>query len=336
MSRMMYLILFIVLFNTITQIEASESGSFINKLSRAAQKVKNELVEFFYRFRSFFVRHTESTHNLMTKRGCGYAVDDEPTIYTKRANIISKIKGGDDAIWHTWPWMVSLFTNPRHGWSCAGVLVNEDTILTAAHCLIHTTATEIKAIIGVHTILGKLNPLNYRSVKSIHRHPNFENCCKNDLAVIKLTKPVLYGPKINSVCLPFQPYLSIGNDQELINRTGVIIGWGDSSQNSLKNIIKSFTLQQADVRIFNNSYCHEVYDSVFDPTTEICAGDYNQRADTMSGDSGGPLLMRQADGRWIVLGITSYGSAALPHIAPGVYVKISAYEEWLEPYLKSN
>jgi hypothetical protein len=38
----------------------------------------------------------------MTTRGCGYAVDDEPTIYNKQGNIIAKIKGGDDAIWHTW------------------------------------------------------------------------------------------------------------------------------------------------------------------------------------------------------------------------------------------
>ncbi|CAF4520329.1 unnamed protein product, partial [Rotaria magnacalcarata] len=58
---------------------------------------------------------------------------DEPMIYNKRAKIVSKIKGGDDAIWHTWPWMVALSTNPSQGWSCAGVLVNEDTILTAAH-----------------------------------------------------------------------------------------------------------------------------------------------------------------------------------------------------------
>lgn len=44
--------------------------------------------------------------------------------------------------------------------------------------------------------------------------------------------------------------------------------------------------------------------------------------------------MRQADGRWIVLGITSYGSSVTPHAAPGVYVKLSAYERWLEAYLK--
>jgi V8-like Glu-specific endopeptidase len=140
--------------------------------------------------------------------------------------------------------MVALFTTARTGWSCAGVLINENTILTAAHCVSQTPAKDMKAIIGVHTILGKLNPLNYYSIKSIHRHPDFENCCKNDLAVIKLSKSVLYGPKINSVCLPFSPYLSIEDDRELINRTGVIIGWGDSSQNGLTNMIKSFTLQQ--------------------------------------------------------------------------------------------
>ncbi|CAF0911922.1 unnamed protein product [Rotaria sordida] len=336
MPRKTNLILLIILLNTIIHIEASELKKFINKLSRTTEKLKNQLFEFFYRFRAFFIGHSESTHNLMTTRGCGYAIDDEPMIYNKQANIRSKIKGGDDAIWHTWPWMVALFTNPRHGWSCAGVLINENTILTAAHCLSRTTTNDLKAIIGVHTILGKLNPLNYYSIKSIHQHPNFNNCCKNDLAVIKLTKSVLFGPKINSVCLPFQQEISISNDQDLINRTGIIIGWGESSQNTMTNIIKSFTLQQADIRIFDNAYCRRAYENIFDPTTEICAGDYDQRTDTMSGDSGGPLLIRQSDGRWIVLGITSYGSAITPHIAPGVYVKLSAYEEWLEPYLKSN
>ncbi|CAF1601517.1 unnamed protein product [Adineta ricciae] len=334
MSRIVYLVLLIILVNHITSSEASDFEKFMKRLSKSTAKIKNQLMEFFYRFRSFFARHSESTHHSVTARGCGYAVDDEPAIYHKQANIISKIKGGDDAIWHTWPWMVALFTNPRKGWSCAGVLVNENTILTAAHCLLHAKVSEIKAIIGVHTILGKLNPLNYYSVKSVHRHPNFEDCCKNDIAVIKLTKSLLYGPKINSVCLPISPYLSVKDDDELVNRTGVIIGWGDSSKNGLTNMIKSFTLQQADIRIFSNESCRQAYDTIFDPATEICAGDYDQRTDTMSGDSGGPLLIRESNGRWILLGITSYGSATSPQQAPGVYVKISAFTQWLEPYLK--
>ncbi len=102
MSRMMNVLLLIVLFNAFIETDASELGKFMNKLSRTASKVKNQLLEFFYRFRAFFIGHSESTHHVMTSRGCGYAVDDEPTIYNKQGNIIAKIKGGDDAIWHTW------------------------------------------------------------------------------------------------------------------------------------------------------------------------------------------------------------------------------------------
>ncbi len=102
MFRMKNFILLIILFNTITEIHASDFGKFMDKISRTATKVKKQLLDFFYRFRAFFIGHSQSTHDLMTTRGCGYAVDDEPTIYNKRANIVSKIKGGDDAIWHTW------------------------------------------------------------------------------------------------------------------------------------------------------------------------------------------------------------------------------------------
>ena len=55
-----------------------------------------------------------------------------------------------------------------------------------------------------------------------------------------------------------------------------------------------------------------------------------------SGDSGGPLLIRQSDGRWIVLGITSYGSVTTASMAPGVYVKLAAHEKWLESYITNE
>lgn len=146
------------------------------------------------------------------------------------------------------PWIVSLFTSPRQGWSCAGVLINENTVLTAAHCLTQTTASEMKAIIGVHTILGKMNPLNYYTISAIHRHPKYEKCCQNDLAVLKLAKPVMYGPRINAACLPFQPYATVDQGRDLINQTAVIIGWGDTSHNGVTSMFKSFILQQGKIK----------------------------------------------------------------------------------------
>ena len=37
----------------------------------------------------------------------------------------------------------------------------------------------------------------------------------------------------------------------------------------------------ADVRIFDDYYCRRAYGGIFDPQTEVCAGDYEQRTDTM-------------------------------------------------------
>jgi len=108
MSRTI-LVLFILLLNGVTQIKAdtsSDVGQFFNrmgdKISRTAATVKDYLLELFYRFRAFFMGHSESTHNIMTSRGCGYAADDAPAIYNKQTAVVAKIKGGDDAIWHTW------------------------------------------------------------------------------------------------------------------------------------------------------------------------------------------------------------------------------------------
>lgn len=105
MSRTInFFVLLVVLSHVILQCNAgSDLNRFFNGISQTAKKIKGHLLEFFYRFRAFFIRHTESTHQIMTTRGCGYAVDDEPTIYNKQANNIrAKIKGGDNAIWHTW------------------------------------------------------------------------------------------------------------------------------------------------------------------------------------------------------------------------------------------
>ena len=102
LSRSGLCLLLILLSVVVRTSEGSEQRTFFNKLTRTASKVKNQLLEFFYRFRAFFIGHSESTHQTMTNRGCGYAVDDEPMFYNKNAQIRSKIKGGDDAMWHTW------------------------------------------------------------------------------------------------------------------------------------------------------------------------------------------------------------------------------------------
>jgi len=113
MSRIsvsMSVILLILCVNGIVEIDAvptkaKEGGQFFNKLGdkivQTATTIKEYLLELFYRFRAFFMGHSQTTHQEMASRGCGYATEEQPNIYHKQQTI-SKIKGGDDAIWHTW------------------------------------------------------------------------------------------------------------------------------------------------------------------------------------------------------------------------------------------
>jgi secreted trypsin-like serine protease len=66
--------------------------------------------------------------------------------------------------------------------------------------------------------------------------------------------------------------------------------------------------------------------SIYDPSTQICAGDVNNRKDSCQGDSGGPL-MKLVDNSWTLVGIVSYGDINCNGF--GVYTDISAYFDWI-------
>jgi secreted trypsin-like serine protease len=66
--------------------------------------------------------------------------------------------------------------------------------------------------------------------------------------------------------------------------------------------------------------------SIYDPLTQICAGDINLIKGSCRGDSGGPL-MKQVDGSWTLVGIVSYGDIGCSGF--GVYTKVSAYYDWI-------
>jgi hypothetical protein len=62
----------------------------------------------------------------------------------------------------------------------------------------------------------------------------------------------------------------------------VFHSYGDIFPSLVARVVTTFSISiSADVRIFDDSFCRRAYGSVFDSNTEICAGDYNQRTDTM-------------------------------------------------------
>ena len=72
----------------------------------------------------------------------------------------------------------------------------------------------------------------------------------------------------------------------------------------------SKVLMQVDLPIQSDTSCKSFGMSTSNPLntiTQICAGRNGGNKDTCQGDSGGPLVSKGTDGRWYLVGITSYG-----------------------------
>lgn len=55
----------------------------------------------------------------------------------------------------------------------------------------------------------------------------------------------------------------------------------------------------------------------------------------LQGDSGGPLQCAMSDGRWILAGITSFGSGCAKPGFPDVYTRMSYYLPWIKMKMKA-
>lgn len=83
--------------------------------------------------------------------------------------------------------------------SCGGALINDDTVLTASHCLIDNgivkKAASITVRLGEHNIAKRTSNDAEQDfqVKIIITHPNFDSSTYlNDIAILKLKKKVRF------------------------------------------------------------------------------------------------------------------------------------------------
>lgn len=187
----------------------------------------------------------------------------------------SRIIGGEEALKHSWPMMVSLRTFPdqsRH--TCGGTILSNEHILTAAHCLIgYSTGpnSEISIVTGITNLLDRKQVR--RHVDYIHIHPNFslfDYDYRNDIAILHLNEalPLQTSRFMTKTCLP-SVINPTSNGYSIRNGTPlVVIGWG-ATHTGLYNT--PHDLRQVEVYAIDNSHtaCQE---SIFDIELQFCAG----------------------------------------------------------------
>lgn len=217
---------------------------------------------------------------------------------------VREVVGGVVAPPGKFPWMVRL------SMGCGGALTAPRVVLTAGHCVDGTgDTTSIKVIAGV-VDLKSPKALTAHSVTVIRASGFRDETRGDDWAVIQLD---------HALDLPTLPLVRAADD----NGDFVVMGWGQTREDSMK---QERRLHYATVPAVPDGKCAAEYQKAgvqLVADEQICAG--KRGIDTCQGDSGGPMVGRDADGRWVQVGIVSWGLGCARDGYPGVYTQISTF-----------
>ncbi|XP_077419053.1 chymotrypsin B-like [Vanacampus margaritifer] len=247
--------------------------------------------------------------------GCGTpAIAPEVTGYARIVN-------GEEAVPHSWPWQVSLQqSNGFH--FCGGSLINENWVVTAAHCNVRTYH---RVVAGEHDKgYGSNEAVQVLRPAKVFTHPRWNpRTINNDIALIKLSTPARLDTNVSPVCL------AESADDFAPGRTCVTSGWGLTRYNAPSTPNK---LQQASLPLLSNEQCKRHWGSNISDVM-ICAG--ADGATSCMGDSGGPLVCEK-DNTWTLVGIVSWGSSRCSTSTPAVYARVTELRGWVDQILASN
>lgn len=234
---------------------------------------------------------------------------------------------------HKFPWVVGIILKDAESYMCSGSIINDMYVITAAHCLFEQTRpfdplqpSDVKVAIGDHDQYSTDDDITDVTkdvdVDEIIIPENYDILgVEYDIALLKLSEPLSFENKaVRPVCLPCNA------NNMYTGMTATAAGWGMTDE---YNTLQPALLMEVNVTILEPDCRNITINNNVITEEMICAGEDEGGKDACGGDSGGPLTVIM-DGRYILVGLTSFGEGCARRDKPGVYTRITSFLDFLE------
>uniref|UniRef100_A0A8D2GI96 trypsin n=1 Tax=Theropithecus gelada TaxID=9565 RepID=A0A8D2GI96_THEGE len=234
-----------------------------------------------------------------------------------------KIVGGYTCEENSVPYQVSL----NYGYHfCGGSLLNEEWVVSAAHCYKAINSKfsgrgyeyhRIQVRLGEHNIEVLEGTEQFINAAKIIRHPKYNEVKKynNDIMLIKLSTPAVINARVSTISLSGGDLTHISTFFDLF-----LILTADYPDE----------LQCLDAPVLTQAECEASYPGKI-TSNMFCVGFLEGGKDSCQGDSGGPVVYNGQ-----LQGVVSWGYGCTQKNRPGVYTKVYNYLAWIKDTIAAN
>ncbi|EDW10699.1 trypsin eta [Drosophila mojavensis] len=228
-----------------------------------------------------------------------------------------RIVGGETVSAHFVPYQVSLRRRngirSAYAHSCGGAVLDERTIITAAHCVYNRLEQNFLVVAGSDVRTGMDGGIVTRVEKLVPHELYNASITDNDIALVFVSPPLPLGQRKIAA-------IELAEEVPAVGTVGSVSGWGLTKEDGFG----SPQLQQVQIPLVDSTVCQAAYN--WRPITEgmLCAAAPGGGKDACEGDAGGPLVVADK-----IVGIVSWGEGCARPEYPSVYASVPYFRAWI-------